>query len=516
MTSVSRDATTLWETFERTVLVDPDAPALSTPDETVTRGQLAEQASELAAALRAAGVREHGLGLLMLPSSVAFVAAFLALTRLPATAALVSTRFRESELRAIAATVRPDFVLVLPRDAAEAAAQLDVESAHDLTLPGSGQTLRLLRLRATAPSVLDVPERFGLRDAGSYPTLVKFSSGSTGVPKAVLWTAANVCAAAANVVETFGLDASDVVLAPVPLAHSYGFDLGVLPVAFAGTSLAIRRRPSWKAILAELADGRVSVFLGVPAVYHLLNRTRLDPAPDLSATRYLLSCTAPLPVDVAEAFSQRFHASICQHYGSSETGGISLCHPSESAQQPDSVGRAMPGVELSIVGPHGETLPAGSRGEVVIGGAATAAGYIRGATERDAGVGFRDGRYWTGDIGSLDADGFLRLDRTRPGVVHVGGWKVSLAEVARVLESHPLVRESAVADVEDARGMARIVAAVTLQGPVEGATVEEATLMEFCRARLADYKQPRRVYIVEELPRTANGEIVWSAGHPPA
>ena len=140
MTSVSRDATTLWETFERTVLKGPDAPALSTPDETITRGQLAEQAAELATAMRAAGVREHGLGLLMLPNSVAFVAAFLALTRLPATATLVSTRYRQSELRTVAATVRPDFVLVLPQHAAEVAAQLDVESEHDLTRPGSGQT----------------------------------------------------------------------------------------------------------------------------------------------------------------------------------------------------------------------------------------------------------------------------------------------------------------------------------------------------------------------------------------
>ncbi|MCB9868576.1 MAG: acyl--CoA ligase [Planctomycetes bacterium] len=510
MTTVPRDTTTLWEVFERTVRADPDALALSAPDETITRGQLAEQATELANAMRAAGVREHGLGLIMLPNSVAFVAAFLALTRLPATAALVSTRFRESELRVIAATVRPDFVLVLPQHAAEAAAQLDVETEHDLTNRGGGQRLRLLRLRATAGSVLDVEERFGLGDAGSYPALVKFSSGSTGAPKAVLWTAANVSAAAANVVTTLGLDASDHVLAPVPLAHSYGFDLGVLPLLFAGTSLAIRERPAWKAILAELASGRVSVFLGVPAMYHVLNRTRLDHAPDLSATRYLLSCTAPLPVDLAQAFSRRFRAAICQHYGSSETGGITLCHPGEAGRHPETVGRVMHGVQLSIVGPHGEALPAGSRGEVVIGGAATAAGYVRAATAGDAG-GFRDGRYWTGDVGSLSPDGFLHLDRTRPGVAHVGGWKVSLAEVARVLESHPSVRESVVTDVEDARGMAHIVAAVTLQGPVE-----EQALMAFCRARLADYKQPRRVHILEELPRAASGEVIWGAGHPPA
>ena len=137
MTSASHDATMLWETFERTVQADPNAPALFTSDHTVTRGQLAEQATELAVALRAAGVREHSLGLLMLPSSVGFVAAFLALTRLPATAALVSTRYRQSELRAIAATVRPDFIVALPQQAAEAAKQSESLNAEQLLIMAS-------------------------------------------------------------------------------------------------------------------------------------------------------------------------------------------------------------------------------------------------------------------------------------------------------------------------------------------------------------------------------------------
>lgn len=510
MTAVPPDATTLWQTFERTVRADPRARAVSAPGQTLDRRELADLASELADSMSRAGVREHGVALLMLPSSVAFVAAFLALTRLPAVAALVSARFRDSELRAICATVRPDFALVLPQHATGFAERLDVESEHELVLPGSGLALRLLRFRSTAPDVLDVPGRFGLADGtGSFPALIKFSSGSTGAPKAVLWTAANVRAAAANAVQTLDLTASDEVLAPVPLSHSYGFDLGVLPMIFAGTSLTIRERPAWKALLADLSGGQVSVFLGVPAMFHVLNRMRLHPVPDLSAVRYLLSCTAPLPLDVAEAFARRFGARICQHYGSSETGGISLCQPSDAARHPGSVGRAMTGVQVSIVDEHGDALPAGRRGEVVIQGPATAAGYIPGAAAHDAG-GFCEGRYRTGDVGALDADGLLHLERTRPGVAHVGGWKVSLAEVARVLESHPSVRESAVTDLEDPRGMARIVAAVTLQGPVE-----EAALMAFCRARLADYKQPRRVHILEELPRAANGEVVWSTGHPP-
>lgn len=511
MTPASTDTTAIWRAFERTAQADPGAVALSTVGATVTRAELATQASTIASAMRGAGVREHGVVMLMLPNSVEFVAAFLAVTQLPALAAPVSTLYRSSELRAICADIRPDSILVPPQHAAGITRLLDIERQHDIGVPGTDACLRLLCVRRPGQaSVLDVRERFGVRDPGSFPALFKFSSGSTGAPKAVLWTAANVRAAAANAVETLGLDASDVVLAPAPLSHSYGFDLGILPMVFAGASLVIRSRFSPKTTLTDLVDERISVFLGVPVMYGVLNRTRLDPVPDLSSVRYLLSSTAPLPVAQIDTFRRRFNAWIVQHYGSSETGGISLHVPSEIARRPGSVGRAMENVGVGVVDCNGEPLPSGCRGEVVISGEATAAGYIQGESphERNA---FRDGRYWTGDVGFLDADGFLYLDGSRVGVIHVGGWKVSLAEVAQVLESHPSVVESAVTALTNAQQKTRVIAAVELRDPAE-----EAELIAFCRARLADYKVPRRIHVLEELPRSASGEVVLRAEDLPA
>lgn len=511
MTSASTDTTAIWRAFERTAQADPDAIALSTVGATVTREGLATQASELAKVMRGVGVREHRVVMLMLPNSAEFVAAFLAVTQLPALAALASTRYKASELRAICASIRPDFIFVLPRHAAEIAGLLDIERQHDIAVPGPDPGFRILCVRREDPvSVLDVRERFGLGDPGSFPALIKFSSGSTGPPKAVLWTAANVGAEAVNVVDTLGLDASDAVLAPVPLSHSYGFDLGILPMVFAGTSLVIRGGFSPKTILTDLIDERISVFLGVPVMYRVLNRTRLDPVPDLSSVRHLLSCTAPLSVAQVEAFRRRFNAPICQHYGSSETGGISLHVPSEIAGHPASVGRAMNNVEIGVVDTHGETLPAGCRGEVVISGEAVAAGYVPGEIPHSK-TGFRDGRYWTGDVGFLDADGYLYLDGSREGVINVGGWKVSPAEVAQVLESHPSVVESVVTALTDRQGKKRVIAAVTLHDPTE-----EAEILAFCQARLADYKVPRRVHILEELPRNVAGKVVLSAEDLPA
>ena len=495
MTPAWTDTTAVWETFEQTVQADPEAMAVSTAGTTVTRDELATQASTVASAMGAAGVRPHSVVALMLPNSVECVAAFLAVAQIPALAALVSSRYRASELQAIFSDVRPDYVVVSPSRAPAIARLVEIEDESDIVVPGSDLSLRLLCLhRPSSASVLDMQERFGLPDPGSFPALFKFSSGSTGAPKAVLWTAANLRAAAENVVETLGLDGSDVVLAPVPLSHSYGFDLGVLPLVFAGTPLVLRSRFSPKEVLRDFRDEHISVFLGVPAMYSVLNRKRLDAVPDLSSVRYLLSCTAPLAASQIEAFRRRFNAQIVQHFGSSETGGISMQVASEVERRPGSVGRAMKNVGVSIVDSNGKTLPPGQAGEVVISGEAIAAGYVH-RESLDGKNGFVDGSYWTGDVGSLDADGFLSLDGLREGVITVGGWKVSLAEVARVLESHPSVAESAVSALPGPPEKQRVMATVTIHHPVN-----EAELIAFCQALLADYKVPRRVRILDDLP----------------
>jgi long-chain acyl-CoA synthetase len=449
-------------------------------------------------ALRDAGVCEHSVVALVLPNSVSFVASLLAIAQLPALVAPISTRYRESELRSICAAIRPDFLLVTRRQAV-AFAFLDLADQYELAVPGNEESLVLLRVRRPSRIELELRERFGLPSSSSRPALIKLSSGSTGAPKAVLWTSDNVRAAAANVVETLRLGPSDVVLSPVSLSHSYGFDLGILPMAFAGASLVLRDGFRPKSILADMGAELVSVFLGVPAMYRVLSRTRQDLEPDLSSLRYFLSSTAPLPVELIESFRRRFGAWLSQHYGSSETGGISLHRPAEIGSRCDSVGRAMKHVALSVVDPDGRPLPAGVRGEVVIAGPSTAAGYVQ---EEPSSGRFRDGRYWTGDTGHLDPDGFLYLEGAREGVIDVGGWKVSLAEVARVLESHPSVTASAVIAHASEQRTKRVLAAVTLRQPVD-----EDGLRTYCRARLADYKVPRRIHILAGLPRNSSGQV---------
>lgn len=266
------------------------------------------------------------------------------------------------------------------------------------------------------------------------------------------------------------------------------FDLGVLALLRAGCTLAIEDTFIPRRLLAELASGRVSVLLGVPAMYRAW--LALPPAPAAAPlpVRYLLSCTAPLPAAVVTAFHARYHSPICQHYGSSETGAVTTHVPSQVLARPDSVGRPMGDVSVTIVD-----------GEVVVSSKALARGYVMGApTDRQP---FRPDGYHTGDRGRLQ-DGFLYIDGRVDDLINVGGFKVSPREVIDALESFPAVAEAAVVGVRDGRGEEVVYAVVAL---ARGATEEE--ILAHCRARLAEYKVPRRVEIRPALPRGPTGKV---------
>jgi acyl-CoA synthetase (AMP-forming)/AMP-acid ligase II len=438
----------LWEAFRSRTGGLGDRVAVEASDGSLTFGELWSEAGRSASLLRDGGVEEGSIVGLSLRNSTRFLVTFLALCRLDATVALLSPDYRQGELTAIA--------------------------------NGAG----------LASIVADVPvEHFaGAGDAGEDEALLKFSSGSTAEPKGIALTAGNVLAEAKTVAASLELRPGDAVLAGVPLFHSYGFDLGVLPTLVAGSTLVLEQGFVPRRTLAALASG-VTAFLGVPAQYRAFLDARLDSPPDLATVRWLLSCTAPLAPETVVAFAERFGAPICQHYGSSETGAVTTHVPSEVLARPTSVGRAMQGVDITL-----------DDGEVVVSSGAVARRYVLGAPPEPSPLG--EGTFRTGDLGRLDADGFLTLLGRTDALINVGGLKVSPAEVAATLERHPAVREAAVLGVPDGRGEEVVYAVVASAG-----AAEETKLLAFCRAGLAEYKVPRRIEIRDELPRTAAGKV---------
>ena len=470
----------LWDAFQARTGSLGEQVAVETPGVELGFGELWTQADRLATRFLESGVREGGVAGLALGNSPLFPAAFLALCRLDATVALLPPQYGRTELRAIANRVGLSSIVAEAEGGPRIAAAIPIASAS--TADG---------LRVLVPSV-------DVRPASRDEALLKFSSGSTAEPKGIALSADNLLAEAENVTTTLELGQGDRILSGVPLFHSYGFDLGVLPTLYAGATLLLEDAFVPRRTLRRLAY-RVTAFLGVPAQYRAFLTTQIDKVPDLSGVRWLLSCTAPLAPETVTEFMDRFGAPICQHYGSSETGAVTTHLPAEVPARPASVGRPMSGVEVSLV-EEGRPVPPGSEGEVVVASDAVARGYALGAPDGLSPLG--GGTFRTGDIGRMDSDGFLTVVGRRDAMINVGGLKVSPVEVAATLERHPAVREAAVLGFPDGRDDEVVYAVVSLSEPVG-----EVELVAFCHDNLAAHKVPRRIEIRDELPRTASGKV---------
>jgi len=491
----------LWSSFQQQAKSLATRNAISSNSGEITFEELYVAADRFAVSLAEAGVREGDVVALAVPNSLSLVPAALALMRLSCVVGLVSPNYRASELGAIARGVRPHCFLV----AAPLAKVLDRsvigDGARVIDIPLVGDELKLVF--SSIPGSQPMLAASDAERASRVPSdaaLLKFTSGSTGIPKGIVWTAANVMAEAENVVATLELTPEDRSVAAIPIVHSYGFDLSVLPLLLAGCGLTLRDQFVPRRIVADLASEDTTVFLGVPSMYRLLLQTHLASIPDLSHIRYFLSGTAHLSADFIRAFHDRFGVPICQHYGSSETGAATNHVPSEVLAHPASVGLPMRNVQLAIIDEAGQPVPSGTEGEVVVKSGAVAQGYVMGQPEGR--VVLRNGEFRTGDLGIIGEDGYVYVTGRKDELINVGGFNVSPHEVTQVLESFPAVREAAVIGVRDAIGGSVVYAAVSLDS-----FATEQEILTHCRQHLADYKVPRRIDIITELPRGPSGKI---------
>jgi long-chain acyl-CoA synthetase len=338
------------------------------------------------------------------------------------------------------------------------------------------------------------------------PALVLYTSGSTGRPKgALLSRAALAFAVHSWRGPVMALTPDDVVLAALPLAHSFGLNGALLAPLLAGATVIIVDRFSPAAVLAAIERHRVTVLPGVATMFRRLLEAPELGCHDLSSLRLAVSGAAPCPWELARAWRERTGVRILRGYGATELFRPISYLAADPVDLPDAVGRPVPGVEARIVDADGAPLPAGEVGELWIRSPAVMDGYL-GAPGETARL-LVDGWFRTGDLASRSADGFVRIaGRLRERILR-GGYSVFPAEVEAVLAAHPAVAEVAVVGVEDA-DLGEEVAAFVV--PRTGAAVSPDELVAHCRARLAAYKCPRIVTLVEELPRSLTGKVAKS------
>ncbi len=476
-----------------TALAAPACPAIDVDGEGLTHGELDERAGRMAGWLADRGVGAGDVVLLSSPSSLAFVFAYLGVLRAGATALLANPAYTEAELEALV-----------------------TDSGARVALACGSGLDHLAALATRAPRLRTVASLDGLRDAltsapalepvarsPGAPAILAYTSGTTGGPKAVPLSEANLLASIRGVMLAWRWAPDDVLVHALPLFHQHGLG-GLHAALLSGSETVVRSRFDPAALCEAITARRASVLFAVPSIYQRLMDWEGIERADLTSLRLLVSGSAPLSPALAERVASLAGQPPLERYGLTESG-LDVSNPYDGTRRVGLVGLPLPGVELEIASEQGEVVPAGANGEIVLRGPQVFDGYRRDASA--AATAFHPGGWFrTGDIGRIDpADGYVQITGRLRELIISGGMNVYPREVELALEEHPGVSRVAVVGVASERWGEEVVAAVVVAG--RGAPSEGA-LLDFVSRRLASFKRPKRILIIDALPVNSLGKVV--------
>jgi malonyl-CoA/methylmalonyl-CoA synthetase len=340
--------------------------------------------------------------------------------------------------------------------------------------------------------------------------MMVYTSGTTGKPKGVVTTHANLRAQITALIEALGWTEDDRILLVLPLHHVHGIVNVVCSSLRAGAVCEMLPRFDAEETWARIASGRLTLFMAVPTIYRRLIAAWEAARPERRTAmsegcrrmRLMVSGSAALPVRTLERWREISGHTLLERYGMTELG-MALSNPLHGERRPGYVGAPLPGVLARLVDEAGAPVADGAPGEIEVRGPNVFLEYWRRPdATRDA---FRDGWFRTGDTAVVE-DGYYRiLGRSSVDIIKTGGFKVSALEIEEELRTHPAVAECAVVGVDDPDWGERICAAVELR---DGGALELGELQGWAKERLAPYKVPRALRCVDALPRNAMGKVM--------
>jgi long-chain acyl-CoA synthetase len=481
----------------RAARVDPRHPAIIFEGTSIDYVTLDAQAARLARSLAQAGIVPGDRVALFLPNIPAFPLAFLAIQRVGGVAVSMNPTLTPDEVAYIVndsgsrvVFTVGDLVPNVPRDRCPTL-------MHVVACEGeAGGALPLARWLSGAAADRPMATR-----AADDPAALLYTSGTTGQPKGATLTVGNVVSNMRVTVQTLGFRRDDKVATFLPLFHVFAQNVLMNAAFEAGSTLIIFRRVEPRVILRTIQDERATLLFAVPTIYAALLSMQLEDY-DLSSLRLEVAGAAPLPDEFVHRWQARTGRPIYQGYGLTETSpltNVNLLHQHRIG----SVGKCVPGVQVRIVDTSECEVPRGEWGEICFRGPGVMQGYWNRPDE--SALTLRDGWLHTGDIGWLDADGYLFIVDRVKDMINVAGLKVWPAEIEQALYRHSDVQEVAVYAAPHRLRGEQVFADVV---PKADAAITSEDILAFCRESLAPYKVPRRVNIVDALPRSATGKVL--------
>ncbi len=404
--------------------------------------------------------------------------------------------YRSDEVAYFLGDAEPCLAIGRPQDATwfrSVASASGVRSVYDLDANGRGSWSDLLDVESDEPSG-------PAATTGEDLAALVYTSGTTGRSKGAMITHRNLMSNAVALQRAWGFVGTDVLIHALPIFHVHGLFVATHTAMLTGVPLLFHDTFDATRVIADFSSA--TVFMGVPTMYtRLLSRPELDVAA-CAGMRLFVSGSAPLLAETFHDFGERTGHIVLERYGMTETG-MNTSNPCLGERKGGTVGPALEGVGVRIVDDQDRVVLSGTVGGVQIKGPNVLLGYWR-RPDKDAEEFTSDGWFRTGDVGVFDTDGYLELVGRSKDLVISGGYNVYPKEIELLLDEMPGIVESAVVGVPDDDFGEAVTAVVTVQ---PGFVLDEALVITELKTRLASYKVPKRIHVVDELPRNAMGKV---------
>ncbi|MDZ8084405.1 MAG: long-chain fatty acid--CoA ligase [Nostoc sp. DedQUE12b] len=475
----------------------PNKIALIFEDKSFTYKQLDELAGRVANGLKGLGVKKGDRVALFLPNIPEFVISYLGILKIGAVAVSVNVMLKTAEVSYILNDCAAK-VIITTESQSEQISEADLpELEHIFIAEGKankGTTLAQLIANAS-------PESPALEMERHAPACILYTSGTTGFPKGATLSHGNIISNVYAANRCYRITNSDHLLLYLPLFHCFGQNAILNSGLSACATIILYRRFEIEKVLQGISNYRITMFFGVPTVFiKLLN---IDTSNyNLESVRYYFSAAAPMPVEIAQKWHEKYGFFIHEGYGLTETSPFAT-YNNDLKYKLGSIGTPIDNVEIKIVDSDGHPVQLGELGEIVIQGPNVMLGYWNRPFETLEVI--KNSWFHTGDIGRIDEDGFFYIVDRLKDMINLSGFKVYPTEVENIIYQHPAVAEVAVYGIADTIKGEIVKAEVVLKATH---TITEEQIVEFCHERMAVYKVPRTIKFVDSLPKNSTGKIL--------
>jgi len=433
-------------------------------------------------------VRKGDVVSLLLPNSVEYVIAYFACWHLGALAGPINSLLKTQEIEYVISNSEAKVLLVNP----EFATQIEEVKVNVIPFDDIAQISDSESVEAPALTPDD-------------EAIIIYTSGTTGKPKGCLLTHGNVIANARQISSWLGFSEADRLLTIMPLFHMNAVSVTTMSALYAGGSTVVSRKFSANRFWQIISDYQITSFGSVATMLAMLLAKYPDGVPsglNTQRLRFAMCGSAPVPAEVMKRFEETFNCLVVEGYGLSESTCRSTFNPPDQRRRPGSCGLPI-GNEMRVVDDEDRDVPDGSLGEIVLRGENILKGYYK---DSDAtATAFRNGWFHTGDIGYRDADGFYFIVDRKSDMIIRGGENIYPREIDEVLYQHPSVAAAAAVGVPDDLYGEEVAAVIVLR---DGAKVSDQDVIDFCKARLADFKCPKTVHFVPDIPKGPTGKLL--------